>query len=55
MTQKKKTYDDLVRRRQIDPAVVELRALLWLVGDSCDLDYMRWELLLMKVWDGVYG
>ncbi|HZV00554.1 MAG TPA: FHA domain-containing protein [Planctomycetota bacterium] len=55
VTQKKKTYDDLVRRRQIDPAVVELRALLWLVGDSCDLDYMRWELLLTKVWDGLYG
>ena len=46
---KKKTYDDVVKRKQWDEAVTELESLLWLIGDTCDLDYQRWNLLREKI------
>lgn len=46
---KKKTYDDVVKRKQWDEAVKELEGLLWLIGDKCDLDFQRWSLLREKV------
>ncbi|MEZ0227208.1 MAG: FHA domain-containing protein [Planctomycetota bacterium] len=49
LNMKKKTYDDVVKRKQWDEAVTELESLLWLIGDTCDLDYQRWNLLREKI------
>jgi pSer/pThr/pTyr-binding forkhead associated (FHA) protein len=50
INQKKKSYDLVVEHAQWDEAVHELQGLLWLVGDSCDQNVMRWDLLLEKVY-----
>jgi pSer/pThr/pTyr-binding forkhead associated (FHA) protein len=45
---KKKSYDDQVAHRTYDGALRDLADLLWLVGDECDPNYQRWDLLMRK-------
>jgi hypothetical protein len=45
---KTRSFKDLVARRDYQNGVRELQELLWLIGDTCDVDYKRYELLLTK-------
>ncbi len=45
---KKKSYDDQVAHKTWDDARRDLADLLWLIGDECDPNYQRWELLMKK-------
>ena len=52
---KKKSYDDQVAHKTWDDALRDLVDLLWLIGDECDPNYQRWELLMKKAYLGAAG
>jgi hypothetical protein len=50
VAQKKRAYEDFVSHRHWDDAAKELQSLLWAIGDTCDVRYQRFLLILEKLY-----